>query len=209
MIARRIAIYGGAFDPFHNGHIATIALILNARVVDQVLVVPSGERPDKPAHVAASHRLKMVQLGVHECFAHDPRVIISELHLSGGIGSATIDLLRHLRHQEPSAECKVVIGEELVQDLPRWRESESLRQMAHFLVLPRPGALALVQPEGWQIERIHPPYQAGVLVSSTTVRSILAQGLSPAGFLPATVAAYCRQHQLYQVSDPGGADQHG
>lgn len=199
MSPRRIAIYGGAFDPFHNGHLAAIALVLNVGAAEQVLVVPSGERPDKRAHVAAVHRLKMVQLGVHEYFANDARVNISELHLNGGIGSATIDLLRYLQQSDPSAESRVVIGEELVQDLPQWREPESLRQIANFLVLPRPGTRDLIQPEGWKIERLHPPYQAGVQVSSTTVRSLLAQGLSPAGYLPATIAAYCRHHRLYRI----------
>ena len=59
---RRLALYGGAFDPIHNGHLATIALILNSGAADEVLVIPSGDRPDKPNTIAAQHRVEPLAL---------------------------------------------------------------------------------------------------------------------------------------------------
>ena len=59
-----MALYGGAFDPFHNGHLATISLLLSSGLVDEVVVVPCGDRPEKPGTSPAVHRLAMAKLAV-------------------------------------------------------------------------------------------------------------------------------------------------
>lgn len=194
--SKKIAIYGGAFDPIHNGHLAVIAQLLASGQVDSVIVVPSGDRPDKMVRVSAADRLSMAQLAVKEAFAGDPRVEVSDLHASGRVGYGTIDLVDHFLKVQ-GAEPYVVVGRELLADLPQWKESARLCANARFIVIDRPEVSPGPVPHGVQASELRAPYQAGVLVSSTLIRLLLSQGLSCAGLVPQCVLAFCKAKGLY------------
>lgn len=195
-LSKKIAIYGGAFDPIHNGHLAVIAQLLASGQVDSVVVVPSGDRPDKTVRVSAAVRLSMVQLAVKEAFPGDSRVEVSDLHAAGRVGYGTIDLVDHFM-RVPGVDPYVVIGHELLADLSQWRESARLCAIAQFLVIERPGGKPGPLPQGVRAVHLRVPYEAGVLVSSTLVRSLLSRGLSCAGLVPQSVVAFCRAQGLY------------
>lgn len=195
----RVALYGGAFDPIHNGHLATIAALLASGQVDKVFVIPSGDRPDKKVTVRASDRLEMARQAVWEAFSNDARVEVSDLHASGAVGYGTIDLVDHFS-KDARYDVFVVIGHELLSDLPTWKESVRLCAQAHFLVVERPGQASPAIPQGIRATLLKAPYEAGVLVSSTTLRSLLSQGLSCAGLLPPAVIALCRKKGFYSKS---------
>lgn len=195
-VSRKIAIYGGAFDPIHNGHLAVIAQLLASGQVDSVVVVPSGDRPDKTVQVSAADRLSMAQLAIKEAFAGDPRVEVSDLHASGRVGYGTIDLVDHFL-KVPGAEPYVVVGRELLADLPQWKESARLCASARFIVIDRPGVSPGPLSTAVRASELRAPYKAGVLVSSTLVRSLLSQGLSCAGLVPQCVLAFCKAKGLY------------
>jgi len=191
------AIYGGSFDPLHNGHLATIAQLLNSSRVDEVVVVPSGDRPDKSSRASGEHRIAMVLLGVSEAFAGDARVTVSDLHVSKRVGFGTIDLVDFYR-ADPTREVLVVIGHELGADLVQWKESDRLRLEADFLLVSRPGYSVPAVPDGWNINTLASSYEGEVLVSSTSLRKLLQEEHSCAGLMPACVIEYCRAHKLYR-----------
>ena len=192
----RVALYGGAFDPIHNGHLATIAALLASSQVDKVIVIPSGDRPDKKVNARAADRLEMARRAVAEAFSHDARVEVSDVHATGAVGYGTIDLVDHFS-KDARYEVFVVIGHELLADLPSWKESARLCSQAQFLVVQRPGTPVSASLQNIRATPLNAPYQAGVLVSSTTLRSMLAGGSSCAGLLPPSVVAFCRQRGLY------------
>lgn len=194
----RVALYGGAFNPIHNGHLATVALLLADGQVDSVVVLPSGDRPDKKASVRAADRVLMAERAIAEAFPNDARVTVSDLQATGQVGYGTIDLVDHFL-QQPNTETYVVIGHELLPDLTSWKESARLCSIAQFLVVHRPGSSLGGLPKGVRASVIHAPYQAGVLVSSSTIRELLIQGLSCAGLLPPSVLAFCKERGLYGV----------
>lgn len=193
----RVALFGGAFDPFHNGHVASIQHILSANVADIVWVVPSGDRPDKQEISSAQARYEMTVLGVRELFGGDSRVVVSDAQSSGRVGYGTIDLVRHCRGTRVG-EVFVVIGDELIADLPRWKDAEALRVEARFLVLERPGVELGPIPAGWRLSLLGQFVDGGVMVSSTEIRKRLSRGESCDGLMPRTVEAYCQQHRLYR-----------
>lgn len=192
----RIALFGGAFDPFHNGHVAAIKHILRSGLVDKVLVLPSGDRPDKSVVSSARSRYDMALLGVRECFGDDARVVVSDLHSSGRVGYGTIDLLRYFE-KEGGSRVFVVIGDELLNDLPRWKEADDLKKRATFLVMRRPGVVTSNPLPGWNVKFLDPFENEGVLISSTELRKRLARGESCEGLMPTSVAVYCREKGLY------------
>ncbi len=193
----RVAVLGGAFDPFHNGHIAVIHHLLRSGLIDTVLVVPSGDRPDKPGVSSALDRLEMTRRGVKAEFAGDPRVEVSDLQVSGRVSYGTIDLVRHFGSM-PSREPFFVIGQELLSDLPAWKDSAELQNKARFLVVRRPGAeVADDAARGWNVTYLEPFGAAGVDVSSTELRDRLRVGSACDQLMPKAVLAYCRERKLY------------
>ena len=194
----RVAVLGGAFDPFHNGHIAAIQHLLRSGKIDTVLVVPSGDRPDKPGVSPALDRLEMTRRGVGAVFAGDPRVDVSDIQVSGRVGYGTIDLVRYFETLS-SKEPYFVIGQELLNDLAAWKESEELRKRARFLVLQRPGVDKDEVARGWTVEYLKPFGASGIELSSTELRERLRSGSSCEDSMPKSVLAYCRERKLYHV----------
>lgn len=188
----RVCVFGGAFDPFHNGHVAAIRLLLSDDKFSAVLVVPCGDRPDKPEITRASARYQMTKLGVEECFAGEQRVIVSDLQSSGKAGYATIDLVDYLVASGVS-DLEFAIGSELVRDLPVWREAERLRSAVSFAVFHRPGTALPAFPDGWRIRSLAPfGAKEGVELSSTEIRALIKSGADCAGFVPRSVAEYAK-----------------
>jgi nicotinate-nucleotide adenylyltransferase len=190
--ARYTAIFGGAFDPFHNGHVAAIKLLLTLPSIERVLVVPSGDRPDKRGVSPALERFEATRRGVESVFGGDPRIVVSDLQSSGAVGFATIDLVLYAK-KEFASDVAVVIGHELLGDLPKWHRADELKNIAKFLVLERPGVCAGISaaapPDGWRVEFLPPFGALGVEVSSTELRARLAAGDKCEGLIPATTKA--------------------
>jgi nicotinate-nucleotide adenylyltransferase len=199
---RRVALFGGAFDPFHKGHGAAIQHLLEKDSVDRVVVIPSGDRPDKPGVLPAAERLAMTRLGVAASFVNDTRIEVSDLQVAGKVGYATIDLVSHYA-QDPSIELLVVIGQELLADLPGWVRSEELRKHAKFLVLQRPGTKGEKIPPGWRCVISQPFDGSGVFISSTELRERLRRGERCDDVLSQEVYNYCVSRQLYGASKNG------
>jgi len=204
--AQRVAVFGGAFDPFHFGHVAAIRLLLSLPDIARVIVVPSGDRPDKQHVSCAADRFEMTRAGVKEIFADEPRVVVSDVQSSGKVGFSTFDLVSHLR-SDYGEGISVVIGQELLKDLSSWHRAEELSQLAQFLVLARPETSSShAQLGGWRLEVLPGFGQAGVKVSSTELRERLAKGERCQGLLPDIVRDYCVTKGLYV---PGKERQEG
>jgi nicotinate-nucleotide adenylyltransferase len=193
-----LAIFGGAFDPFHKGHASVIAHLLASPGIDRVVVVPSGDRPDKKNGSRATDRLVMTQRGVSECFPGEPRIEVSAIQVSGHVGFGTIDLAEYYE-KDPRVRVLFVIGQELVKDLPQWKDAERLRKTVQFLVLKRPGSENLAGLPGWQLTMARPFSDGGIEISSTEVRKRLAKGEPCAEYIPQSVQAYCVDTKLYSA----------
>lgn len=182
-----VALYGGAFDPFHYGHVSVIRHLLEVERFAKVLVVPSGVRPDKPLTCSSEQRYEMTRAGIVECFGDDNRIEVSDAHVSGKSGYSTIDLIRYVRLGE-SRPIVVVLGSELVKDFPDWKEPEALQAEAEFLVIERPGEEVVLPEQGeWNISLAKPLSGGGIDISSTAIRSKLANGDDVSAFLPEVV----------------------
>ena len=204
--SERIVIFGGAFDPFHNGHVAVIRQLLKLSNIGLIVVVPSGTRPDKLNTSSAQARLEISRLGVEEIFKDEPRVKVSDLQVNGAVGFSSIDLLRHFKALYPEAPISIVIGSELIKDLPNWHKADELKQEASFIVVSRPGEykekLKSISANflGWNLEPLPDMGTLGVKVSSTELRARLAKGDLCRDLLPESVARYCLVNKLYRVS---------
>lgn len=194
---KRIAIFGGAFDPPHVGHLSNISAVLNSDSAEEVWLVPSGDVRDKPATVLAAHRVKMLELYVQENFKDDSavRLELSQIR-ENAPGSYTVELMANLRRVHPNVEFVFVIGSELVKDLPKWREAERLKNEVLFLVVPRPG-FAPGDSAGFRLTHLPESFLLSSIASSTAARTLLREKKRTAGFLTPAVLSYIKANQLY------------
>lgn len=193
-------VLGGSFDPIHLGHVAAAEAVLRLRGLDQVLLVPTGQPPHKPPLAASfDHRLAMARL------AAEGRKGLSVIDLEGRRPgpSYTVDTLRELRRLHPGTAFELLVGADMLLDLPRWHRAEEVVREARIVAFGRPGSAseaARVAFEAAFGRDRHVWLEFSPLeVSSTGIRKRLLAGEPVRGLLDPAVEAYIRAHGLYRV----------
>lgn len=185
----RLALFGGAFDPIHNGHLAAARAAAGRFRLDRVLFVPAGAPPHKPAcHAPYADRLRMVELAC----AGDPRLEASRLE-EGPDPSYSIDTIEIVRaRMAPEDELYFLIGADAFAEIGCWRRWRDVARAVTFLVVSRPGHVYNVPPET-RVERLD---TVDVPVSSSEIRRRLALGETVLD-VPPVVLGYIQRERLY------------
>jgi len=196
-----IGLMGGSFNPIHCGHINMARAALDVGAVERVLFLPSGNPPHKKAGLEDKlHRLAMARLAVEGEDVMD--VCTEEIERSGVI--YTVDTLTILRQKMPDCRFHYLIGADTLRVLHTWRRAEDVIHLCAFLVVMRPGEDEEKMhriADGWREKGAEIAFLPAHLmdISSTQIRSRLAQGLSLDGLVPGKVEAYIRENGLYQM----------
>ena len=210
-------LYGGTFDPVHDGHIA-VALAAAHALDSSVALLPSADPPHRaPPGASAEQRAAMLDLAV----AGYPQLSVDRRELRRDGPSYTIDTLREVRAEIGSTAPLVwLLGADAFRELQTWREWREFFVLTHFVVAVRPGhALDRLDAELMQttalrwivdIETLQST-PAGLLwkldlppqhEAANSVRERIAAGESWQDDVPPSVAAYISAYKLY-VSDSG------
>jgi nicotinate-nucleotide adenylyltransferase len=184
---KKIAIYGGTFDPVHNAHLILAREALETLGLEKVILVPAAISPLKKAAPIASGdmRLKMLQAAIEseEGFA------IDDCELRRPPPSWTIDTVLEIRKRETDSEIYLLIGEDNVATLDRWRRFDDLKKMVRFVVLDRTGS---------QTQRDYQIIRRKIDISATEIRSRVASGRSIRYLVPPAVEEIIQSEKLYQ-----------
>ena len=202
---RRVAMFGGAFDPPHDAHLALARAAIDELRLDRLHIVPTGDAWHKARALSpGAQRLAMCRLA----FADVPgvRVDARELHRAGP--TYTIDTLSELRAEYPGAELFLLIGADQAALFAGWRRAADILQLATVSIAVRASstrALQLFDPKNPLPGLASAPARVHLLRlpplphSATEVRRRVAAGL-PIGHLVApAVAGYIAEHHLYQT----------
>ena len=154
-VGRRIAFFGGSFDPPHLGHIGVARAAQKALHLDTVLFAPVGIQPLKPLGSTASFedRVAMTELAIKGL----PQFAISfaDAPDASGTPNYTIDTLMRLRAQFPSATLFALMGADSLVGLRRWYRGAEIPFITPLIVASRPGQrledLAAILPDGLTI----------------------------------------------------------
>lgn len=187
---KRIALYGGTFDPVHLGHVHLATQAREAAQLDEVRFLPCRISPHKlgQSTAPAADRVKMLRLAIRDL----PWAAVEEFELTGPEPSYSYVTAETLSAREPEAEWFWLMGGDQWDALPRWQHPERLAAVVKFLVLARGQA---PQPrEGYRMEVIPGDHPA----SSSAIRTGIAQGKSFTDWLAPEVAGYLQRHALYQ-----------
>jgi nicotinate-nucleotide adenylyltransferase len=219
---KRIAIYGGTFDPVHSGHLEIARKVSQLFVIDEFLFVPARVAPHKHDREVSPglHRYAMLALATQK----DPQLSVSTFELDGPGRQYTVDTLFHFRSQlGGSADLFFVMGTDSWMELTTWREWERLTTLANLIVVTRPGyefrsdevapavAARVVDVRGLtseEISRLVEPLTAKIFVTDAVMLDVSASQIRQAAredrskslekLVPLEVADYIRKYWLYR-----------
>jgi nicotinate-nucleotide adenylyltransferase len=196
----KIALFGGTFDPVHNGHLAAAKAAADRFGLDRVLFIPSGRPPhkDRAPQAAYEDRYRMAELA---CQA-DPRFEASRLEDPKALGdgkSYSVDTIERVREDlAADDELYFLIGQDAFDELSIWHRLEDVVEKVEFIVASRPHSVSSLRREGAAARaRFSVLDGVAVPVSATAVRQLAAGGIDLRGSVPDPVADYIRQHELY------------
>jgi nicotinate-nucleotide adenylyltransferase len=219
MEERRIAAFGGTFDPVHNGHVEISRAIVDNFALDQLLIVPAHRPPHKdPRGIAdAYHRYTMAALATLEV----SRVKVSTLELEAPERPYTFETLERLRSiVGANTRLFFVMGADSFQEINTWREPARLLDSTNVIVVTRPGRAieSLHLDDRFRVTVIdlrdeetelnisgdvhdHHIYLTGYVnnsVSSTEIRQRVCDGKPIEQLVPPSVANYINKYELYR-----------
>ncbi len=136
----KVGLFFGSFNPVHVGHLIIAQTALNEAGLDYVWLVVSPQNPfkEKKNLLPEYDRLKMVELATEG----DDRLQGSNVEFSLPQPSYTIDTLTHLRDRYRSYEFSIIMGQDNLQYLHKWKNHEALLKYYPIWVYPRPGTPA-------------------------------------------------------------------
>lgn len=197
----KVGVFGGTFDPVHNGHIAVAQEVRFRLALDEVLFIPTGQPWFRPGHPVASaaDRVAMLSLGL-DMFSYFQ---LSTIEVDRPGPSYSVDTMAALRQQRPADQFFFIMGWDNLSDLPHWKEPARLIDLCRMVGVPRPGYpppdLALLDKSlPGLAEKVVLLDQPRVDISASAIRNRVALGLSIARLVPEPVDRYIRQKRLYQ-----------
>lgn len=179
----QVALLGGSFNPPHVGHLLAAHYVRATQGVDEVWLMPTFRHPFGKRSEDFEHRVSMCE---RMCQDAAGWMKTSRVESEVGKDGRTVDTLDFLLTRHPGYHFSLIIGSDILKDLPNWKDFDRIRRMARVLVLYRAGHPA----EG----TVGPPLAE---VSSTEIRERLARGEQPTDLVPERVLAYAREHHLY------------
>lgn len=209
------ALIGGSFDPVHLGHLHLVHCVATYTGYERILLVPvamnnfkqNGHRPAPP-----DDRLAMLRLavdGYRELYPADPRfdLIVDSCELDRGGVSYTYDTVRYIYDAYAvEGRVAVVMGDDLLEGLPRWHRFDELKRIADFVVCKRTEACGHVPSELLRGARIRYIDNAVFEDSATLIRDRLGAFPVPealpgdvASLMPKKVADYVQSRHLYRT----------
>lgn len=186
----RIGLLGGSFDPPHVGHLLLASDAVDALGLDRLVLIPAGTQPLKLglARATPDQRLAMTRLLAQA----DPRFEVDPIEIDRGGLSYTVDTLASYAERHRDDQRFFLVGADVLESFPRWREPERVASLATLAVMRRGGEPVQLLDGMVAVETRR------VDVSSTEVRARVRRRLPIRGFVTDAVADYIATARLYR-----------
>lgn len=191
-----VGLFGGTFDPIHNGHIEAANSAHLILKLDKVIMVPAGDPYLKRTKLVASpkERYRMVSLAVRKI----PSLEVSDIEIFRPGPSYTIDTVRELKRE--GHEVIVLLGMDSIIEMDEWQDPDLLHSECEVVGLIRPGFqidksksyLSRQRKYSLRTIEVNSPE-----ISSTRVRNLIQDGVDVADLIPQEVNEYIKEQKLY------------
>ena len=213
---RRVAVYGGSFDPVHNGHLAIANTLLERFELDEFVFIPAFHAP---------HKVRLKPTSAYDRFAmlcliteNMPNISVSKMEVEAPERPYSVETLTRLHTERPTDEIYFVMGADSWMDIRTWREWEKVLSLSNHIVVNRPGYDISFDHvtdeirerivdlrrrdktafESDKVKRIYITDAVDMDISATEIRKKIRTG-DPTWRqdVPAEVAIYVEKYQIY------------
>ena len=192
-----IGLFGGTFDPVHNGHLQVATKVCEEMNLDEIVMVPAGY-PYMKNDVLTSpeNRLRMVELALDDL----PKLSVSDTEIRRCGPSYTADTFRELQALRPNEEISVIMGMDAVLSIPRWDNPKEFIDLCKIIAITRPNHQAIEMP------KLYEQYENADIsilpietpdISSTEIREWVSEGREFRHMVPKKVAEFITDNKLY------------
>jgi nicotinate-nucleotide adenylyltransferase len=183
----KIGLYGGSFDPIHNGHLILARDAVERLELDKVIFLPARISPHKLDRPPAPPDARCQMLAT--AIVDEPRFEMDACEIARQGPSFTVDTLQTFRARYPQAKLYYLIGDDNLPELETWKNISKIRELAQFVVLSRAGMPFLCD---------FPTISRHIEISSTEIRNRIARGLSVRYLVPLPVCNVITKLGLYR-----------
>jgi nicotinate-nucleotide adenylyltransferase len=200
-VALRVGIFGGTFDPVHQGHMIVAEQVVNELHLDHVVFVPGGIPPHKDAssvRANADDRFEMVKAAV----AGNAKFSVDRVEVDAGRPMHSVETVGIFKERSPNDEWFFITGADEVANLLAWKEPDRLLEQVVMVAATRPGydlsKLDHLEAALRNFDRIFPVECTRVDISATGLRRRKLQGKSVRYLVPERVYEIIEQRRLYE-----------
>ena len=199
--AEKVAMYGGSFNPIHNGHTQLVRYFIDELDLDRIFIIPDGTPPHKSntAMVSALHRYNMCRLATE----YMDKTEVSDIEIRREGKSYTVDTLRVLQEMFPKARLFLIMGEDMFLSLHTWKDYREIFRLAIICALPRehnnisPIMNYAKAHENEGLQFIVSDKKVAE-ISSTEIRNCVREGIPIKDKVNKRVAEYITKNSLYR-----------
>lgn len=208
-----IGIFGGAFNPVHNGHLHLINLLIrlapNQKPFDKLIIIPTANPPHKSSRglISGLHRINMLRLATENKDNFDidisGKIEISTIEFESGEKSYTYNTLKKLKRLYPDDDLYLLMGSDQILSFQQWYKYKKILKLAQVVAITRNEneqeavRQFLSDNQGDLLNRVSVLVAKPVVVSSTQIRSMVKNGEDISDLVPKEVEAYIKENNLY------------
>ena len=206
---RIIGVFGGTFDPVHNGHVLTISELLEKLPFEKILVIPNLQPPHRESsQVSYKHRYEMASMA----FKDIPKTIVDNRESLRDGPSYAIETVKEIMSEEEGVRVVMIVGSDSFVDIHSWHKWKELINMVDFGIMKRPDmplsknkkAKDLVNAE-WFKKDLFEDSQLNIFeievtpfkISSSSIKEKIAKGKKIDHLVNSLVEEYIKEHGLY------------
>ena len=206
---RIIGVFGGTFDPVHNGHVLTISELLEKLPFEKILVIPNLQPPHRESsQVSYKHRYEMASMA----FKDIPKTIVDNRESLRDGPSYAIETVKEIMSEEEGVRVVMIVGSDSFVDIHSWYKWQDLINLVDFVIMKRPylplsknkKAKDLVSVEGFKKDLFEDSklniFEIEVTpfkISSSSIREKIVKGKKIDHLVNTLVKEYIKKHGLY------------
>lgn len=194
---KKLGIFGGTFNPVHNGHMAVAEAAVSEFGLDRLMFLPNYQPPHKKCEAKPELRLQMVKAAA----AGNSKYFVSDFEISKGGISYSVHTLKAFSELYRGEELYFIIGGDSLRDFTKWYKPEEIARYCILLTYPRNDIILeehinkLRTELGATVCQIHAPE---INISSSEIRSLIGSGQSVRDFVPPGVLEIIENNNLYK-----------
>lgn len=199
---KKIAMFGGSFNPIHNGHIKLAERCIDEAGLDEVIVVPTFTTPikDNRNMISAEHRYNMCKLACKNHFD----LVVSDIEIKRGGNSYTFDTLSELQTIYSNDSLFLIVGADMFLTLQKWKNPESIFKIATIIACPRDeNDYGILKKHSNLLKNLGAKtiiLQNSVMVlSSSIIRDKIKHNENVSDFISSDVLEYIKINNLYRL----------